>query len=621
MAEDVMLKEALEAIRQGQRTRAKDLLTRLLRSSQNNAQYWLYLSSVVDTQREQIYCLQSVLRIDPHNAAARQGLVLLGAQAPDSQVAPTPIVRRKWTVEVQKIEEISTLQALAGNMVVRIGVLLVIALVVLGGMLYGAISAMGQYTRPRVAAAAPTSTLGPTPTFTLTPTTFGAKAVTPTRAPTRTGPVPLIERLLHTYTPTPVYVNTPHPINEAYSVGMRALAKGDVATALLSFDQAADLSPEAPDIPYLMGEVLRQQNRNDEAISQYEKALRVSADFAPAYVGMALANRAKNARYDIGPDLDMAIEKDPAFLEAYLLRAEYRLNNDKIEEALEDLAKVEELRPGSASYYLLLAKVQLAEDETEAALENARRANQLDLANLESYLVLGQAAAANQDFKEAQRAIDTYLLYEQKNPQAWLIKGHALYLNEAYSDSLTALNQAIQLDKKLVMAYNYRGKTYLEMDQGSKALNDLYYALQFYPKDFQINLDFSRAMLASNQLGNALEQIRRAEDRAEQDSQLAQVHYYRAIILERIGNVRKALDSWKALLALPEEVMPAEWRALAEEHLKATVTPPPPTPTFTRTPRPGTATATATLTPKPSATPTPKPSATPTQKPSATPTR
>ena len=34
MAEDVMLQEAIEAIRQGQRSRARDLLTRLLRTIQ-----------------------------------------------------------------------------------------------------------------------------------------------------------------------------------------------------------------------------------------------------------------------------------------------------------------------------------------------------------------------------------------------------------------------------------------------------------------------------------------------------------------------------------------------------------------------------------------------------------
>ncbi len=64
MPEDVMLQEAVEAIRQGQRGRARDLLTRLLRADSSNAQYWLWMSSVVETPKEQIYCLQSILKVD-----------------------------------------------------------------------------------------------------------------------------------------------------------------------------------------------------------------------------------------------------------------------------------------------------------------------------------------------------------------------------------------------------------------------------------------------------------------------------------------------------------------------------------------------------------------------------
>ena len=103
MAEDVMLQEAVQAIRQGQRARARDLLTRLLRANQRNAEYWLWMSSVVKTPKEQVYCLQSVLRLDPDNQAARRGMVTLGALPPDVSLAPVPPPRRQWVVEVQEV--------------------------------------------------------------------------------------------------------------------------------------------------------------------------------------------------------------------------------------------------------------------------------------------------------------------------------------------------------------------------------------------------------------------------------------------------------------------------------------------------------------------------------------
>jgi Tfp pilus assembly protein PilF len=63
--ENTMLREAVNALRLGDRTRARDLLTRLLKTDQKNATYWVWLSAVVDSQKERLYCLQRALEADP----------------------------------------------------------------------------------------------------------------------------------------------------------------------------------------------------------------------------------------------------------------------------------------------------------------------------------------------------------------------------------------------------------------------------------------------------------------------------------------------------------------------------------------------------------------------------
>ena len=88
MPEDVMLQQAMDALRNGQRSRSRDLLTRLLRVDQNNPQYWLWLSAAVETPKEQIFCLQSAFRLDPDNPTIRQGLTLLGALLADPSTQP-----------------------------------------------------------------------------------------------------------------------------------------------------------------------------------------------------------------------------------------------------------------------------------------------------------------------------------------------------------------------------------------------------------------------------------------------------------------------------------------------------------------------------------------------------
>jgi peptide/nickel transport system permease protein len=82
MTNDTMFQEAVRALRQGDKAGAKEILTRLLQSDNKNVKYWLWMSETVESTRERIYCLQTVLKLDPENTAAINGLTLLGKLRP-----------------------------------------------------------------------------------------------------------------------------------------------------------------------------------------------------------------------------------------------------------------------------------------------------------------------------------------------------------------------------------------------------------------------------------------------------------------------------------------------------------------------------------------------------------
>src|SRR3970282_785201 len=102
---DEMFNEAVKAAKAGQRRRAKDLLTRLLKANQENVDYWLWMSAVVDTEKEQIFCLQKALKIDPNSIAARRGLVVLGALRPEDAALPPSQVLEAIPVEIPELQK------------------------------------------------------------------------------------------------------------------------------------------------------------------------------------------------------------------------------------------------------------------------------------------------------------------------------------------------------------------------------------------------------------------------------------------------------------------------------------------------------------------------------------
>ena len=49
------------------------------------------MSAAVDTLKERVYCLETVLKLEPGHQAARPGLVMAGALPPDKNVKPFQI--------------------------------------------------------------------------------------------------------------------------------------------------------------------------------------------------------------------------------------------------------------------------------------------------------------------------------------------------------------------------------------------------------------------------------------------------------------------------------------------------------------------------------------------------
>jgi tetratricopeptide (TPR) repeat protein len=626
MSDEVMLREAIGAIASQQRERARDLLTRLLRNDQENPQYWLWMSAVVDSEKERIYCLKTVLRLDENNSLAKRGLVMFGAMPSDDTIKPLPAVQRKWEVKLEA-ERRQPLKIHWTRQTIRLVALVTIALLVASVLLTGIFlpekKAISLPVRP-------TKTPGPPPTYTPTPTYIGFVAplkLTATQIPA--GPQPLWMELQATYTSTPLFVNTPHVINEAYRLGLLAFDRQEWQTALSYLQQAAQVEPGAPDLQYHIGETQRLQKNFNAAVISYNRALGIDKYFAPAYLGRARARLEVDPKADIITDLDEAVANDPYFGEAYLERAVYWLRQGDTAAAEKDLKSAQNLLPDSPLVYLYQAQLALRLDDFEQAYEIAQKAGLLDQTSLQVYWTLGQAALLSGRCDPAIDALETYLKYEDGDAQAWLALGRAysrlcgsqqLYDNLAlatqpgdYPLAMQAFEKALRLDSRLNEAILYRGITYLGMGEGQSAVNDLLLARkQLAPQPgslaepdrlwFAVNVGLCRALLVAQRYPEAYGQLEYVKNLAQSDDQKAILYYWRAQVSEKLGNTNNAIKDWKALLSLPKKVYPEEWAAHAQKQITALTMTPASTPTFTATPLPS---PTKTPNANPSRTPTP----------------
>jgi len=612
-AEENLYQAAMSAIQNGEKSRARDLLTRLLRLNSKKAEYWLYMSSVVETNRERVYCLKKAQELEPDNSEVRRGLILFGASPPDPSLAiPYRFQKRSWTVPALVGEQ---RQSLFGPRSWFQTAIFIGALIILVGLVTAGVLGWFNLRRP-----VPQSKIYNTYTPTISPTVSSTplfRSATPTP-----GITPLSALLQETYTPTPVYVNTPHPGSEAYFLALQAYGRGNYQNMATYIQQVITLEPNSPDLYYFLGEAYRLQDNFRQAVQQYDKALEKNQDFAPAYLGKARSLLAGSPTrwQEALTFLQKAIELDPQLYDAYLEMAALYLDQGDGQQALKALEVVPSLVPNSPKLYYYRARAYLLGGQYPLAVQDARQANQLDSTFLESYRLLGEAYIANGDPGSALESLETYIRYEAKDAQAISWLGAAYAARQQDQLALEAFDKALKINPRLFDAYFQRGIMYLEKSDFTQAEKDLGQATRLNSKSFAAHIMLGQAYFKDERYRNAYQEFSVAEAYPVNDTERAQVYYWRALTSEKINEISAAVKDWKALLELPVESIPAGWIELAQEKLSVlstpTSTPVTPTATFTRQPtRTVTPTFTRQPTRTPTSTPTPLPSRTPTPSP------
>jgi tetratricopeptide (TPR) repeat protein len=332
-----------------------------------------------------------------------------------------------------------------------------------------------------------------------------------------------------------------------------------------------------------------------EAVFAFNTALEIDPKFAPARLGLALAYQAIIPTTDIEGELTYAINYDPNYVDAYLLRAKNRIKYNNPQGALEDLLVAESLFPDHPMIYVLRAQAYLKLGDPVIALEDALHGQELDFTSLPAYLTLAQVYLALQDNQQALNNIQIYLRYIQDDAEAWAVKAQTVYQMGDLEQALDACGRGTAANEENATSWYYCGLIHMQKGDARTAVNELVAAANLDPTNFDYSIALAKALLADERLATAILQFKNAESNAVNDAQLAAVYYYRAQAYEQAAKKTQASLDWERLLGLPVDQVPADWRAFAQERweffnpltpTQTAVTTRTPTPTITSTPTP-----------------------------------
>jgi tetratricopeptide (TPR) repeat protein len=270
-------------------------------------------------------------------------------------------------------------------------------------------------------------------------------------------------------------------------------AKGDLDQAASVYKQLEDMFPKYPEPPFQMGLIHLQQNRNDEARSEFLKTLDLAAGFLPAVEKLVdidlLADKYSDAEARAQeqvanspqapePRLLMAKvrmakaeslisaaakkEKDPPSVDTAALLAHLPEAQTNIDLAKADLVKAIELNPTNQQPYLLLARVYLTAKKDEKALQQLSDALAKDPKDIRALMLTATIHEGRKDFPAARKAYERLL---QVKPTFYPALNNLAYL---YSEKFNELDKAYEIAQKARELLTFKGQTGDDSTQSSE---------------------------------------------------------------------------------------------------------------------------------------------------------
>jgi tetratricopeptide (TPR) repeat protein len=107
-------------------------------------------------------------------------------------------------------------------------------------------------------------------------------------------------------------------------------------------------------------------------------------------------------------------------------------------------------------------------------------------------------------WKNSQRLWQNVLNTYPDSRRAWTNKGLDFYTQEKYPECVDHLTRALSFDPNFPDALEWRARSYLEMNDGAKALDDVYHFLKVRPGSEAGLFLLGRSYEATNQMDNAV---------------------------------------------------------------------------------------------------------------------
>jgi tetratricopeptide (TPR) repeat protein len=272
---------------------------------------------------------------------------------------------------------------------------------------------------------------------------------------------------------------------EHIKTGNSLMSKNRVEDAIKEFQEAVRSKTDNAEAHYVLGLAYFQAGKLDKAIAEYGDAIRFKPDSAQAYLYRGRAYRRSGAVDDAIADYNRAISLNPErsdLATAYNFRGYAYYKKGDYNKALDDCDKAIEIESKYAPAYDSRASVYLAKGKIDAAINDYNRAISLNPSYVVAYSNRGRAyfekGELDRAIVELSDALQLFDNLDQSTQwmesyiQAHFYRGLSYSKKGAYNKAIEDFTTTIQLDNNYAEAYRNRGLAYKSRGDQENAIAD-----------------------------------------------------------------------------------------------------------------------------------------------------
>jgi tetratricopeptide (TPR) repeat protein len=253
---------------------------------------------------------------------------------------------------------------------------------------------------------------------------------------------------------------------------------------------------------YNRGIAFTNEKRNEEAVSDFTRAIELKPDYSGAYNNRGFIfmnqNRNEEAIYDFNKSIEL--KSDNAV--AYFNRGILFVNERRMDEAVKNFYKAVELKPDYAEVYNSLGSFFVKQRKNDDAINNFNKAIELNSGYAEAYYNRGIVFVNEKRNAEAIKDFNKAIEVNPDYANAYNNRGILLVNEKRINEAIKDFNKAIELKPDYAEAYNNRGFVFVNVKRNDEAIND-------FNKAIELNPDY---ISAYNNKANLLFDVKRFEE-------------------------------------------------------------------------------------------------------------